>query len=73
MKKEKKPENQMTYMPIGMCIGIGVGTAIGAAFDNIPVFMCLGLSIGLALGVAIDAIKKKNEKTDSEAGEEKEK
>ena len=63
--KDKNSDNQMMLMPFFMCIGISVGTAIGAALDNIPVWMCIGLSIGVGLGTVLDA-KKKAEKNSSE-------
>ena len=56
--KDKDSGNQMMLMPFFMCIGISVGTAIGAALDNIPVWMCIGLSIGVGLGTVMDARKK---------------
>ena len=67
--KEKNSDNQMMYMPICMSIGISVGTAIGAALDNIPVWMCIGLSIGVGLGTVIDAknkAKKPSEDTEKQ-------
>ena len=68
-KNQNQEPNNMQYMPIGMCIGIGVGMAIGAATDAIPMGMCLGLSIGMAIGVAIDSRNKK--KTDEPSDTEK--
>ena len=56
--KDKDSGNQMMLMPFFMCIGISVGTAIGAALDNIPVWMCIGLSIGVGLGTVMDGRKK---------------
>ena len=55
-----KNENKIHYMPIGMCIGISVGMAIGAAFDNIGVGMCLGLSVGMSIGLIADRFCKGN-------------
>ena len=65
MKDNKNSENQMQYLPIGMCIGISIGTAIGAATDNIGVGMCLGVGFGTMLGALLDAQKRKtiNEET----------
>lgn len=61
--KNNNPEpNNIQYMPIGMCIGIGVGMAIGAALDNIATGMCTGLSVGMCVGVLIDSMNKR--KTD---------
>ncbi len=54
-----KASNSIQYMPIGMCLGLSVGMAIGAAFDSIGIGMCLGVGIGMSLGVIIDANKNK--------------
>ena len=69
-KKDKN--NQIQYMPIGMCLGLSIGMAIGSAMGNISVGMCMGLGIGLCFGSAIDAanLSKKNEAEDKN-GEEK--
>ena len=55
---KKKPDNQIQYMPFGMCIGLSIGVAIGAVMDNIPIGMCLGLGIGMCYGSALDTFKK---------------
>lgn len=69
MKKDS--ENQMQYMPIGMCLGLSVGMAIGAAMDNISIGMCMGLGIGMCFGSAIDAANRaKNEKPEDQTKEE---
>ena len=67
--KDKNSDNQIMGMPFFMCIGISVGTAIGAALDNIPVWMCIGLSIGVGLGSVLDA--KNKAKIDSSEDTEK--
>ena len=59
MKKNDNSENEIQYMPIGMCLGLSIGTAIGAAIDNISIGMCMGLGIGLCFGSALDAAKRK--------------
>lgn len=38
-----------------LAIGIGAGTAIGVALDNIGLGIGIGLAIGIALGAAADA------------------
>jgi hypothetical protein len=69
--KKKDSDNQIQYMPIGMCLGLSVGMAIGAAMDNIPVGMCMGLGIGLCFGSALDNAKQtKNDKTEDDAKKE---
>ena len=68
---KKDSENNVLYMPIGMCFGISIGMAIGAAMDNIPVGMCLGLGIGMCFGSALDNAKRaKREETEKQDREE---
>ena len=71
MKDNKDSENKMQYLPIGMCIGISIGTAIGAATDNIGVGMCLGMSFGVCIGSLLDAQNRK-EKNDTTEEDDKE-
>ena len=68
--ENKENKNKTQYMPIGMCLGISIGTAIGAAMDNIPVYMAVGLSIGMCIGSFIDAKNQKAEKDKSQTGED---
>ena len=67
MSNQKKSENQIQYLPICMCLGMSIGSAIGVATDNLSLFMCIGMSIGVGLGAVIDA---KNRKTDTSAENE---
>jgi len=67
MKKPQEPDNQMLYLPIGMSLGISVGTAIGAGAGNIPLGMCIGVSIGVAVGAVIDFLNRKNKENPSDA------
>ena len=69
MSNQKKSENQIQYLPICMCLGMSIGSAIGVATDNLSLFMCLGMSIGVGLGAMIDA---KNRKTDANYSAENE-
>lgn len=65
-KNDKDKDNKIQYMPIGMCLGLSIGMAIGAAMDNISVGMCMGLGIGLCFGSAIDAYNRKKSDSDSQ-------
>jgi hypothetical protein len=56
---EQKPnetdtdEGKTSYLALGMCFGVGIGSAIGGLlFDN----MTMGISIGIGLGVMVGAI-----------------
>ena len=71
MKDNKKSDNQTHYMPIGMCLGISIGTAIGVATDNLSIYMPIGLSIGMCIGALIDA-QKRNKAKDAPNDEETE-
>ena len=66
LKDKQESENQTHYMPIGMCLGMSVGTALGAALDNMGLYMCVGLSIGMCIGVLIDAKKRQASQKDEE-------
>ena len=58
----KNPDNQspnhIPCMPIGMCMGLSIGVAIGSAMDNIGPGMCIGLGIGMCLGAALDSARR---------------
>ena len=69
---KKDDKNNTQYMPIGMCMGISIGTAIGAAMDNIPVYMAVGLSVGMCIGSLIDAKNHKTEKDKLQTEDEEE-
>ena len=69
---KKDDKNNTQYMPIGMCMGISIGTAIGAAMDNIPVYMAVGLSVGMCIGSLIDAKNRKTEKDKLQTEDEEE-
>ena len=69
---KKNNEDNTKYMPIGMCMGISIGTAIGAAMDNIPVCMAVGLSVGMCIGSLIDAKNRKTEKDKLQTEDEEE-
>ena len=62
MKDNKDSKNQTHYMPLGMCLGISVGTAIGGATKNLSIYMPIGLSIGMCIGALIDAQKRNKAK-----------
>ena len=66
-KNNNESNNNVQYMPIGMCIGLSIGLAIGSAAGNIGVGMCLGLGIGLCFGFAIDTTNHKKSENNSQA------
>ena len=69
MKEKKKADNQTYYMPICMCLGMSIGTAIGVATDNLSIYMPIGMSIGLCIGSLIDAQKRKKDASKDEEAE----
>jgi hypothetical protein len=54
MIKEPRKKETDYFIGIGLCVGV----AFGAAFDNVG----LGISLGLLFGVAIQQYKKKKDK-----------
>ena len=70
-KEKNKYEDQTHYMPICMCLGMSIGTAIGVATDNLSIYMPIGMSIGLCIGSLIDA-QKRNKAKDAPNDEETE-
>lgn len=53
-----KQENQLgVSMSIGMCLGAGIGCALGAAFSNIGMGMCFGVGIGTCFGLIYGSMK----------------
>ena len=61
--KEEDKNYKVQYLPIGMCLGLSIGAALG----NIS----MGICIGLAIGAGIDFLhNKKND--DSKSNDEHE-
>ena len=65
--KQKPSDHQDHYLPIGMCLGISIGTALGVAANNLPVYMAIGSSIGLCIGSLLDGINRKDTADNSDA------
>jgi len=70
MKDKKTPGSTTNYLPIYMCLGISVGTALGVAADNLALYMPIGMSIGLCIGALLDA-KKRNTSGENSDDDEK--
>ena len=69
--KQKPSDHQARYLPLGMCLGISIGTAIGVASNHLPVYMAVGLSIGLCIGSLLDAKNRKATADNNDAAPEK--
>lgn len=67
MQDNKKSADQIYHMPICMCLGMSIGTAIGVAIDNMSMCMCLGIAFGLCIGSILDARRpaKSRDKTEN--------
>ena len=52
MKNNK--DDEMSWLPIGMCLGLSLGTAVGCSTDNLSVCMCVGIAVGVAVGALLD-------------------
>lgn len=65
----ERSNKNVAFMPIGMGVGIALGTAFGVATDN----LALGLGVGVALGAGFGAVMmaanaKKNERRSNSDG-----
>ncbi|MBQ4050075.1 MAG: hypothetical protein IJD13_00455 [Oscillospiraceae bacterium] len=60
MADKNKNDNQTSWLPIGLCLGMGIGVTFGAALDNLSLGMTLGPCFGLLLGAVLDSRNKKN-------------
>lgn len=59
-KKQPEGNHGTTYIGAFIAIGVGAGTAIGVALDNLPLGMGIGVAAGLILGIAFEIKKKKD-------------
>ena len=59
-EKNRLDQKLGSSIAIGMCLGMGIGTAMGVVFDNIGIGMCLGVSVGMCLGLALGSQKDKS-------------
>ena len=63
MKKENNKKNDNSYwLPIRMCLGISIGTTVGAATKNMGLWISIGLCLGMSLGIVFSSTKDKNDK-----------
>lgn len=60
--ESKEDETDNNWLPIGMCLGISIGLAIGTASNNLGLWLPIGLCLGVSLGVAFSSKKDKNDK-----------
>ena len=54
LQKHHKLVTKGQYVGIGLLIGVGVSTALGAALDNPGIGPAIGAAIGLAIGSYLD-------------------
>lgn len=57
-----REKEETAWMPIFMCFGVSIGSAVGLSTDNLAMGMSMGMCIGMCIGVAIDAFWKKKRK-----------
>ncbi len=48
-----KNTNKYNKIMYGMCIGVGVGTALGVVFNHTILGMAIGLGVGMFIGSLI--------------------
>ena len=72
MEKPKKQDNTAAGLPIGLCLGTGIGAALGILTKNIGLWLPIGAGFGLAVGLALGPVfgKKEDEETAPDGKEE---
>jgi SAM-dependent methyltransferase len=53
-------------IPLGMCLGLAAGTAIGAVTRNMGLWIPVGISLGLCFGAGLGKNKEKNGKDNTD-------
>lgn len=73
--KDKKPQGNISYLPIGICLGLSMGMLFGSLLGNVGVGLCFGVGIGLCFGTAIDSFlaQKQADSSDKQPEDEEEK
>ena len=56
LEYKRAADKRSTYMAIGMCLGAGIGSCLGLAFDNVAIGTCMGISVGMCLGLALGSV-----------------
>lgn len=57
--QERNDDNEINYISLGLCVGVGAGIAIGGiVFDNMLLGITMGISLGIIAGAIIDSNKK---------------
>ena len=72
--KEGTNKNDKTeWLPIGMCMGTGLGMCGGGfVFDNMYIGLVVGMILGMLIGSGIDAASGKKSENETKTGEDKE-
>ena len=69
MKEDKgteNKENEISYLSIGIGLGMCMGVAIGTATDNLTFWRSIGLCLGAAIGFGLDAANRKKDDSENE-------
>ena len=61
-KDRKTTVDPVTMIPLGMCIGAGVGVALGLVMGNLAVGIVIGAGSGVAIGAGMMQAKRKSDK-----------
>ena len=63
-----KKNNGAAFLPIGMGMGVAIGTSLGVATDNLAVWLPIGIAIGSGFGVAMMAAANAKARKDGSDG-----
>ena len=60
----KKAKPYVSWVPIGMCLGVAIGISLGSLLDNVGSWLSLGICFGMLFGLMKDgACRKKYEES----------
>ena len=66
-QNDNRKKSPSANMPIGMCMGAGVGTVLGIFTNNLGLWLPIGVACGMSLGLGLSRIGAGRDKD----GEEK--
>ena len=67
MEELNKSESDNSKLPIGIALGVSIGTAVGVSTSNIGLWLPIGVAIGASLGVGLNTAAKQ-EGSNEESG-----
>lgn len=52
---DENDDSEISHIALGICLGFGLGSAIGWIFNNMMEGICIGIGVGMLIGVLLDS------------------